>query len=65
MTLFVFALNTAVSATLTELTRAQGLTSGLPPLGAWLGPTAFGTHQIENTPMSDPTNANALHGVML
>ena len=65
MTLYVFALNTPVSVTLTELTRAQGLTSGLLPLGAWLGPTAIGMHQIENIPMSDPANANALHGVML
>ena len=33
MTLFVFALNTPLSVTLTELTRARGETAGLPPLG--------------------------------
>ena len=32
MTLYVFALNTPVSVTLTELTRARGETAGLPPL---------------------------------
>ena len=53
MTLYVFALNTPVSVTLTELTRAQGLTSGLPPLGDWLGLTALDTDRIELFPVAD------------
>ena len=34
MTAYVFVLNTPVTVTLAELTRARGETAGLPPLGA-------------------------------
>ena len=53
MTLYVFALNTPVSMTLTELTRARGETAGLPPLGDWLGLDALDTDRIELFPVTD------------
>ena len=53
MTLYVFALNTPVSVTLTELTRARGETAGLPPLGDWLGLTALDTDRVELFPVAD------------
>lgn len=47
MTLYVFALNTRVSVTLTDLTRAQGLSAGLPPLADWLGLEHLDTDRVE------------------
>lgn len=53
MTLFVFALNTPVTVTLTDLSRAQGLATDLPPLAAWLGLEGLDTDRIELFPIND------------
>ena len=53
MTIYVFALNTPVSVTLTDLTRARGETAGLPPLGDWLGLADLDCDRIELFPVSD------------
>ena len=45
MTLYVFVLNTPVSVTLTEPTRARGQTAGLPPLG----PRRAANHETNTT----------------
>jgi len=53
VTLFVFALNTDVGVTVTDLTRARGEISGLPPLAEWLGVEALDTDRIELFPVAD------------
>ncbi|MEM9317836.1 MAG: hypothetical protein AAGA70_02380 [Pseudomonadota bacterium] len=53
MTLYVFALNTAVEVTHTALTRAQGQSAGLPPLGDWLGLEGLDTDRIELFAVAD------------
>lgn len=53
MTLYVFALNTPVSVTLTDLSRARGEAVGLPPLAAWLGLEALDTDRVEMFPIDD------------
>lgn len=53
MSLSVFALNTSVAVTLTDLTRAEGSLPQLPPLADWLGLDALDTDRIELFPIQD------------
>ena len=52
-TLHVFALNTPVAVSHTNLTRQNGEAPDLPPLAAWLGVDALDTDQVELFPLEN------------